>query len=103
MLGQYDVFLPPDDEGLIYFVGPNVAEAERRFSLPAADFRLWIALHESDPPACSSARRRGCAGYLAGQDRRLPRHGASWTREQLLEQLRRAIDEVRAGTAPEGR
>ena len=23
VLGQYDVFLPPDDEGLLYFVGPE--------------------------------------------------------------------------------
>ncbi len=46
MLGQYDVFLPPDDEGLLYFVGPNVAEVEQRYGLPARDFRLWVAIHE---------------------------------------------------------
>ena len=46
VLGQYDVFLPPDDEGLLYFVGPNVAETEQRYALPLRDFRLWIALHE---------------------------------------------------------
>ena len=46
VLGQFDVFLPPDDDGLIYFVGPNLIEAERRFALPPADFRLWIAIHE---------------------------------------------------------
>ena len=34
VLGQYDVFLPPDDEGLLYFIGPNIVEVERRFSLP---------------------------------------------------------------------
>ena len=36
VLGQYDVFLPPDDEGLLYFVGPNVAEVEQRYGLPRA-------------------------------------------------------------------
>src|SRR5436309_4803747 len=46
VLGQYDVFLPPDDEGLVYFVGPNVVDTERRFALPPRDFRLWISLHE---------------------------------------------------------
>ena len=46
VLGQYDVFLPPDDEGLLYFVGPNVAEVEQRFGLPPRDFRLWVAIHE---------------------------------------------------------
>ena len=40
VLGQYDAFLPPDDEGLLYFVGPNVAEVEQRFLLPPRDFRL---------------------------------------------------------------
>jgi putative hydrolase len=46
VLGQFDVFLPPDDEGLIYFVGPNLIEVERRYSLVPTDFRLWVAIHE---------------------------------------------------------
>jgi coenzyme F420 biosynthesis associated uncharacterized protein len=46
VLGQYDMFLPPDDEGLIYFVGANVAGVERKFRFPRREFRLWIALHE---------------------------------------------------------
>ncbi len=46
VLGQFDVFLPPDDDGLIYFVGPNIVGVERRFGFAQRDFRLWIALHE---------------------------------------------------------
>jgi coenzyme F420 biosynthesis associated uncharacterized protein len=46
VLGQYDLFLPPDDRELLYFVGPNVVEVERRFRFPHRDFRLWLALHE---------------------------------------------------------
>lgn len=46
VLGQYDPFLPPDDDGLLMFVGPNVLEVERTAQVPSADFRLWIALHE---------------------------------------------------------
>jgi len=46
VLGQYDVFLPPDDDGLIYFVGPNVVGLERKFRFPQRDFRLWLSLHE---------------------------------------------------------
>jgi coenzyme F420 biosynthesis associated uncharacterized protein len=46
VLGQYDMFLPPDDDGLIYFVGANVAGVERKFRFPRREFRLWIALHE---------------------------------------------------------
>ena len=46
VLGQYDAFLPPDDDGLLYFVGPNLVDVERRFGLPRRDFRLWVAIHE---------------------------------------------------------
>lgn len=46
VLGQYDLFLPPDDEGLIYFVGPNVIGLERRHGFRSRDFRLWLSLHE---------------------------------------------------------
>jgi coenzyme F420 biosynthesis associated uncharacterized protein len=46
VMGQFDPFLPPDDDGLIYFVGPNLLDAEGRFGLDAEDFRKWIALHE---------------------------------------------------------
>jgi len=46
VLGQYDLFLPPDDDGLIYFVGPNVVAVERKFDFAERDFRLWLSLHE---------------------------------------------------------
>jgi len=46
VLGQFDAFLPPDDDGLIYFVGPNIAGVERRYGFQPRDFRLWVALHE---------------------------------------------------------
>lgn len=46
VLGQYDLFLPPDDRDLLYFVGPNVTGVERRFGFPPEEFRLWLSLHE---------------------------------------------------------
>jgi coenzyme F420 biosynthesis associated uncharacterized protein len=46
VLGQYDLFVPPDDDGVLYFVGPNVVAVERRFRFPRRDFRLWLSLHE---------------------------------------------------------
>jgi coenzyme F420 biosynthesis associated uncharacterized protein len=33
-------------EGRLYFVEPNIAALERRFRLPADEFRAWISLHE---------------------------------------------------------
>ncbi|HEX9713501.1 MAG TPA: zinc-dependent metalloprotease [Actinomycetota bacterium] len=46
VLGQYDLVLATEAGGRVYYVGPNVVEAERRLHLKPADFRLWIALHE---------------------------------------------------------
>jgi coenzyme F420 biosynthesis associated uncharacterized protein len=95
VLGQYDVFLPPDDEGLLYFIGPNIVEAERRYSLPPKDFRLWIAIHE-----VTHRVQFGSAvwlrGYLSGQvDDYLG--SIQLDSSQLMNQLRRAAEEARSG------
>ena len=95
VLGQYDVFLPADDEGLLYFVGPNVVEAERRFILTPRDFRLWIALHEVTHRVQFGATpwlRAELGGlidaYLATVE---------IDSKAVREQLRRALEEIRAG------
>ncbi len=95
VLGQYDLFLPPDDEGLLYFVGANVISVERKNSFPSAEFRLWLALHETA--------------------HRLQFGGAPWLKDYLsglmssyldtieidpgwlIDSLRRAVEEVRSG------
>jgi coenzyme F420 biosynthesis associated uncharacterized protein len=46
VLGQYDLVLATGGAGKVYFVGPNILSAERRWKLDPKDFRLWIALHE---------------------------------------------------------
>ena len=95
VLGQYDAFLPPDDEGLLYFVGPNVAEVEQRFALPSRDFRLWIAIHE-----VTHRVQFGAAPWLRGHIReQVDRYLGTISLESrdLGHQLRRAIDEARAG------
>jgi coenzyme F420 biosynthesis associated uncharacterized protein len=46
VLGQYDLLLATGGAGKVYFVGPNVLAAERRWKFEPKDFRLWIALHE---------------------------------------------------------
>ena len=95
VLGQYDVFLPPDDEGLLYFVGPNMAEAERRFALPPRDFRLWVAVHE----VCHRVQF-GAAPWLSrpsrDDGRALPRHGVVGL-GRALRAAPRAVEEARAG------
>jgi coenzyme F420 biosynthesis associated uncharacterized protein len=95
VLGQYDVFLPPDDEGLLYFVGPNVVETEQRFSMPRRDFRLWISLHEVAHRLQFGATP-WLRGHLAGLvDRYLGT--VEVDSKAVREQLRRALEEVRAG------
>jgi len=50
VLGQYDLLVvedeQPDQQDLVYYVGPNVLGLEKRFGFPPREFRLWLALHE---------------------------------------------------------
>jgi coenzyme F420 biosynthesis associated uncharacterized protein len=97
VLGQFDVFLPPDDDGLIYFVGPNLVETERRFDLSPQDFRLWVAIHEVTHRVQFSAAPwlRGRLSSLA--DEYLST--VSFASGELVGQLRRAVEELRSGDA----
>jgi coenzyme F420 biosynthesis associated uncharacterized protein len=95
VLGQYDVFLPPDDDGLLYFVGPNVVETERRYGLPSRDFRLWIAIHEvthrvqfAATPWLKPYLKRHVDRYL---------DTVQVDSRELIAQLKRAAEEIRAG------
>jgi coenzyme F420 biosynthesis associated uncharacterized protein len=97
VLGQYDILLPPDDDGLLYFVGPNVARLERRFGFPHREFRLWLCLHETSHVVqfASAPWLRGyvtglMSDYLATVDL-----DPGW----LLDRLRRALSDLRAGRA----
>jgi coenzyme F420 biosynthesis associated uncharacterized protein len=64
VLGQYDLPVPGPDqaaasngqppppvaahgEGRVWYVVPNIVATERRHGFRPADFRLWIALHET--------------------------------------------------------
>lgn len=50
VLGQYDLLVvedeAPEDQDVVYYVGPNVLALEKRFGFPPREFRLWLALHE---------------------------------------------------------
>lgn len=48
VLGQYELVLPSaEGEGEICLPAPNIMEFERKHQLRPAEFRLWVALHES--------------------------------------------------------
>jgi coenzyme F420 biosynthesis associated uncharacterized protein len=100
VLGQYDMFLPPDDDGLLYFVGANVAGVEGKHRFAPRDFRLWICLHE-----VTHRLQFGGApwlrGYLTGlMDSYLGsvELDPTW----LLDRLRSAVAEVRSGQMERG-
>jgi coenzyme F420 biosynthesis associated uncharacterized protein len=49
VLGQYDLLIrdeEPEDQDIVYYVGPNVVAMEERHGFVASQFRLWLALHE---------------------------------------------------------
>jgi coenzyme F420 biosynthesis associated uncharacterized protein len=100
VLGQYDMFLPPDDDGLLYFVGANVAGVESKHGFAPRDFRLWICLHE-----VTHRLQFGGApwlrGYLTGlMDSYL--NSVELDPSWLMERLRAALDEVRSGQVERG-
>ena len=74
VLGQYDALLPPDDDGVVYFVGPNIVGLERQFTFPPREFRLWLALHEVT--------------------HRLQFGGAPWLRGYLMDMVERYLKSV---------
>lgn len=47
VLGQYELPFPRAQERALLFVVPNLGAFEREWSLPAIEFRTWVALHET--------------------------------------------------------
>ena len=102
VLGQYDLLLVeeerPEDQDIVYFVGPNIIGLEKRFGFPPREFRLWLALHEVThrvqftgvpwlrPHFLSLVE--GCLESVDPDPRR------------FVDALRRAVDEMRAGRNP---
>jgi coenzyme F420 biosynthesis associated uncharacterized protein len=102
VLGQYDMLLAkddsPEDQDIVYFVGPNILALEKRFAFPPKEFRLWIALHEV-------THRMQFTGvpWLSGHFRSLVNDildRANPSPQQLIDAIRRTTDKVRAGEDP---
>jgi len=102
VLGQYDLLLveseAPEQQDLVYYVGPNVLALEKRFAFPPREFRLWLALHEVTHRAQFTGipwmREHFISlveGSLAAVDP---------DPKRFLVALRRAVDEVRSGRNP---
>lgn len=102
VLGQYDLLLVeddrPEDQDIVYYVGPNVVEMERRFAFPPREFRLWLALHEVTHRVQFTGipwmRSHFMSLVAEGLDALSP------DPRQLLTGIRRAYAEVSAGRNP---
>ena len=102
VLGQYDLLLVEDEEAeeqdIVYYLGPNVLSLEKRYAFPPSQFRLWLALHE----VTHRAQFTGVAwmrSYFMGLVESAM-GSVDPDPRRLLEGLRRAVDEARAGRNP---
>src|SRR5688572_9902896 len=102
VLGQYDLLLVeeerPEEQDIVYYVGPNVLALEKRFAFPPREFRLWLALHEV-------THRSQFTGipWMRDHFRGLVEQSLNSLDpdpKRFIEALRRAVDEIRAGRNP---
>ena len=102
VLGQYDLLIiedeRPEDQDLVYYVGPNIVAIERRFAFPSEQFRLWIALHECTHRAQFTGVPWLRPHFLGLVDQLLSSVDPDPGR--ILDGLRRGVAEARAGGRP---
>lgn len=102
VLGQYDLLLveddSPEDQDIVYYVGPNVIALEKRFAFPPREFRLWLALHEVTHRAQFTGVPWLRPHFLSLVDASLG--SIDPDPKRFLNALKRAVDEVRAGKNP---
>jgi coenzyme F420 biosynthesis associated uncharacterized protein len=102
VLGQYDQLLieeeQPEEQDIVYYVGPNVVSVERRYGFPPREFRLWLALHEVTHRAQFTGVPWMRDHFLSLVGRTLD--GIDPDPRQLMVAVRRAAEEVRAGRNP---
>ena len=76
VLGQYDLLIieddRPEDQDMVYYVGPNVMALEHKHGFDPHQFRLWLALHETTHRAQFT--------------------GVEWLRPYFLSLVREALD-----------
>ncbi|HYZ99862.1 MAG TPA: zinc-dependent metalloprotease [Acidimicrobiales bacterium] len=102
VLGQYDLLIiedeNPDDQDLVYYVGPNVLALEKRYAFPPQEFRLWLALHEVTHRAQFTGVPWLRGHFLSLVERTLDEVDPDPKR--FLEALGRVVDDLRAGRNP---
>lgn len=102
VLGQYDLLIledeQPEQQDLVYYVGPNILALEKRYSFPPREFRLWLALHEVTHRAQFTGVPWLRQHYLGLVEEVLG--VADMDRKRLTDALRRVADAVGHGRNP---
>jgi coenzyme F420 biosynthesis associated uncharacterized protein len=102
VLGQYDQLLiedeQPEDQDIVYYVGPNVVGVERKYGFQPSQFRLWLALHEVTQRMQFTGVPWLRGHFLGLVERVLA--GLDPDPKALMAALRRSADSVRAGQNP---
>ncbi len=102
VLGQYDLLLiedeKPEEQDLVYYVGPNILAIEKRFAFPPREFRLWLALHEVTHRAQFTGIPWMRPHFLGLVERSIG--SIDPDPKRFLEALKRAVGQMREGQNP---
>src|SRR3954453_699177 len=102
VLGQYDLLIAendsPEEQDLVYYVGPNIIALEKRYGFPPREFRLWLALHEVTHRAQFTGVPWMRQHFLGLVDQSLS--SVDPDPRRFLDALRRSIEQMRAGQNP---
>lgn len=102
VLGQYDLLIIEEEgdaeQDFVYYVGPNVLALEKRYGFPPREFRLWLAIHEVTHRAQFTGVPWLRGHFLGLVEQSLG--SVDPDPKRVIEALRRAVVEVRAGRNP---
>ena len=102
VLGQYDLLIAendsPEDQDLVYYVGPNILSLEKRYGFPPREFRLWLALHEVTHRAQFTGVPWMREHFLSLVDQSLS--AVDPDPKRVFDALRRSVEQMRAGQNP---
>jgi len=102
VLGQYDLLIiedeSPDDQDVVYYVGPNVLALEKRYAFPPREFRLWLALHEVTHRAQFTGIPWLRDHFLSLVQKSLD--AVDPDPKRFLDALGRVVEELRSGRSP---
>jgi coenzyme F420 biosynthesis associated uncharacterized protein len=102
VLGQYDLLLvedeKPEEQDIVYYVGPNILSLEKRFAFPPREFRLWLALHEVTHRVQFTGIDWMRPHFLSLVEASI--QSLDPDPKRFVEALRRAVEQMRSGSNP---